>query len=182
MARHNDARPVIDRYELKKDMSPCPFPIFTAGDVVLCISGEDRVNAAAATSYLLTRWGRDGLFVHLGPADTNPGVSYPHTISDGDEIVYQEMLFKHPFEFEGRLEEGEAVYAFSAAARFLPLKQIVVLRYCKDFSKDVCKDFSKDTCKDFKTNEGMFLWLETICFGMTSFPTSMWKTGRRIMT
>ena len=163
-ACHNDARPVIERYGMKKDMSPCPFTVFTAADVVLCISGSGRANAAAATAYLLTRWGKDGLFVHMGPSIEKLEHSlYHHSISNDGETVYQEMLYKTPsFMREGILENGEALYAFSAAARFLSLNQIIVLRTGKG------------------CNEGIFIWLETICvslkaFGMTAFPTSMLK-------
>ena len=166
MARHNDARAIIDYYGLKKDMSGCPFTIFMTHDVVLCISGEGRINAAAATAYVLTRWGKDGLLIHLGPAGVADSAIYPYVISDDREVVYQEMLYKQPpFVHEGMLEDSEGVSAFLAAARFLPLKQIMVLRI------------------GMPVNEGILLWLETICaalrpFGMTSFPISMWKKER----
>lgn len=165
MSRHNEAAPLIKHYGLKKDMAPCPFPVFLADNVLLCLSGEGRANAAAATAYLLTRWGRDGLFVHLGLAKS---ALYPHTITEGKERAYQEMLYKPPaFISEGVLEEGEAFYAFMAAARFLPLKQIIVLRIDS-------------------IDEGIFTWLETICmglkaFGTLTFPTSMLKKACRTM-
>ena len=147
MARHNDARPVIDYYDLKKDMAPCPFTVFTANDVVLCISDEGKANAAAATAYLLTRWGKNGLFVHLGSVPgERESVLYPYAIKDKQEIVYQEMLYRPPFYFyEDTLTDGEGLYAFMAAARFLPLKHIVVLRVHKGI------------------DEGIFLWLESLC-------------------
>jgi len=182
IARHNDARPVIDYYGLKKDMAGGPFTIFTAHNVVLCLSDEGRANAAAATAYVLSRWGRDGLFVHLGPlAPTidsldllSPSVQgnsvfYPYTISYGDEVVYQEMLYKPPSSItEGALEDGEGVYAFLSAARFLPLKQIIVLR------------------SNNLANEGILSWLETICtalypFGTIPFPTSMLKREQKLI-
>ena len=166
MSRHNDARPLIKHYGLHKDMAPCPFEVFLAGDVVLCLSGEGRVNAAAATAYLLTRWGRDGLFIHLGITKTSvPGTFYPHTIADfceEYEEAYQEMLYKPPaFVYDGVLEDGEGFFAFMAAANFLPLKQIMVLR---------------------NADERIYPWLETICmalkaFGTIPFPTSMLRTG-----
>jgi len=181
MARHNDARPIIEYFGLKRDMSPCPFPVFMAGDVVLCLSEEStRANTAAATAYLLTRWGRNGVFVHLGrlgrpdlsifnsgkregESGTGVGILYPYSISDGNERVYQEMLYKPPaFMHEGHLEDSEGVYAFLAASRFLPLKQIIVLRYSG------------------KPDEGTIAWVEMIYFGMMSFPTSTWKKGQKI--
>ena len=179
IACHNDARPVIDYYGLKKDMAGCPFTIFTAHNIVLCLSGNSRANAAAATAYVLSRWGRDGLFVHLGPlkhsdSPEHPGllekegnIFYPHTIFDGDELVYQEMLYKPPsLVREGTLEDSEGVYAFLSAAKFLPLKQIIVLRAHN------------------LADEGILSWLETICgalcpFGTMSFPISMWKKGHK---
>ena len=147
MTRHNDARPIIDYYDLKKDMAPCPFTVFTANDVVLCISDEGKANAAAATAYLLSRWGKNGLFVHLGIlSGEKEGVLYPYVITDKQEIVYQEMLYKSPSNFyEDILNDGEGLYSFMAAARFLPLKQILVLRVHKT------------------VGEGIFSWLERLC-------------------
>jgi len=182
MARHNDARPVIDYYGLKKDMGSCPFTTFTSGNVVLCLSDEGKANAAAATAYVLSRWGRDGLFVHLGYLDAQKaqffgGLEgdwlYPHAILSREEMVYQEMLYKPPsFVKEGILEDDEGVYAFLAASRFLPLKQIMVLRTSNPINKGIF--------------EGMLSWLETICtalypFGMIRFPISMWRKGHGII-
>ncbi|MCL1998886.1 MAG: hypothetical protein FWG65_08970 [Turicibacter sp.] len=130
MANHNDAKPIIDYFDMKKDVAPCPFEVFRADDIVLCLSGEGRSNTAAATAYILTRWGKDGLFVHLEPW---PGkcnvVIYPNIIIDLKEIVYQEMLYKLPsFIEEVFVEDIEGLYAFTTAAHFLPLKQIIILK------------------------------------------------------
>ena len=168
IARHNDARPVIDYYDLKKDMAGCPFTVFTSNNIVLCLSGDGRANAAAATAYILSRWGRDGLFIHLGPLENKEGVLYPHTITDREELVYQEMLYKPPsFVKEDTLEDSEGLYAFLSAAKFLPLKQIIVLRTTN------------------LADERILSWLETICralypFGTMSFPISMWKKQQSI--
>ena len=159
MARHNDARQLIKYFGLKKDMAVCPFPVFLAEDCVLCLSGEGRVNAAAAAAYILTRWGKNGLFVHLGPGKDGAAI-YPHTIRDGDITVYQEMLFRPPhFVCDGIIEDGEGVFAYLAAEKWLPLKQIMIVR-------------SED--------ERILDWLEMLCFGMMSFPISMWKKKRGI--
>lgn len=150
MANHDDARPVIKYFELKKDVAPCPFPVFRAQNVVLCISGHGRGNTAAATAYLLTRWGKDGLFVHLEPW---PGkcdvVLYPNIIVDLKEMVYQEMLYKlPPFVEEVFIEDVEGVYALTTASHFLPLKQIMILK-------------TPD-----RVDERTLSWLETICFNL----------------
>jgi len=161
VAQHNDARPIIEYYGLKRDMAPCPFPIFLADGVALCLSDNGRANAAAATAYLLSRWGRDGVFVHLSPSlGLRQELLYPHTITDGTDRVYQEMLYKAPCNVkEGCIEDGQALYAYMAAWRFLPLKQIIVLQG--------------------KIDEGVFLWLELIC--KMSFPTFIWKKGPQII-
>ena len=143
MSHHNHARPVIAYFGLKKDMAPCPFTIFTAGDVVLCLSGQGCANAAAATAYILTRWGREGLFVHLSPGD---GL-YPHTITDGTGSVYPEMLFKPPGFLPGGIsEDSEAFFSFQSASKFLPLKQIIILRSA--------------------ANEQTLSWIQRICYGL----------------
>ena len=155
MAEHNHARPVIKYFALKKDMAPVPFTVFTADNTVLCLSGSGRANTAAATAYLLTRWGRSGLFVHIGlSGNAGEGVLYPHTITDGEDIIYQEMLYKLPsFMSEGFLNDYEGTYAFLAASRFLPLKQIIILQAGNH------------------VDEGTLSWLETTYYGTMSFPT-----------
>ena len=167
MSHHDDARPLINYFGLKKDVAPSPFPIFRAQDVALCISGSGRASTAAATAYLLTRWGRDGLFVHLEPW---PGkcdvVLYPNILVDLKEVVYQEMLYKPPpFMEEVFIEDVEGVYAYNAASHFLPLKQIIILK-------------TPD-----RVDERTLSWLDTIrmslkAFGMTAFPISMLKKGQ----
>lgn len=132
MANQDDARPVINYFSLKKDIALCPFPVFTSDEdcVTLCLSGEGRGNTAAATAYLLTRFGRSGLYVHLEPwRGKCDVVLYPNIMVDLDEIVYQEMLYKTPsFMEEVFVEDIEGVYAFTTASRFLPLKQIIILK------------------------------------------------------
>ena len=170
IARHNDARPVIDYFNLKKDMAFCPFPIFLADNVVLCLSGEGSAYAAAASSCLLTRWGRNGLFVHMAPGD----FIIPHTITYGGTTIYQEMLYKPPpFVSEGKIEDGEAVHAFLAAGRFLPLRQIIVMRGIPGGPVPPNGPVPPDSPVP---DERILLWLEKICFTIIS-PTSMWRKG-----
>ena len=169
---HNSARYAIKYYKLKKDMAPCPFPVFLSGDIVLCVSGDSCAYAAAASSYILTRWGIGGLFCFI----TEGSFLYPHTITDGGQtVIYQEMLYKPPFKpmvelmvkppfkhsFEphdkcgGTLKSGCAVHAYLAAGRFLPISNILVLRGTDD--------------------EGVLKWLLETSY-MVSSPTFMQKT------
>lgn len=157
---HDEARPIIRFFGLKKDMAPCPFPVFTMGEVALCVSGKGSANAAASTAYLLTRWGQNGLFSHLSSAEGPEDVEYPYAITDGTETVYQEMLYKPPYLMqEGLLIDPPALHAFIAAARFLPLKQIIVLR---------------------TIDERTLSWLDTLYFGMMAYPIYMWKKGSNL--
>ena len=161
IALHNNARPVIDYFGLKRDVAPGPFPIFAAEGCALCLSGEGRANAAAASAYLLTRWHSNGMFVHIGPGGDGGKIAYPHTISDGKETAYQEMLYKTPpFIVGGSIEDAEGLCAFKAASFFLPLQQVMVVRACGAI------------------DERTLSWLAAICSGMISFPTYTWKKGR----
>ena len=57
-ALHAEARPLIAALSLRKDNFVCPYETWFAEDssTVLVISGMGTIEAAAATSYLLTRF------------------------------------------------------------------------------------------------------------------------------
>ena len=151
MASYNDAKLIIKHYHLRKDVAPGPFAIFTSQNIVLCLSEDNSAAAnAAAAAYMLTRWvwARDGIFVHINFAPDAP-LSRAYSVSDGlgSKPIYPELLnTTPPFLQEGPLQDAAAHAAFIAAARFLPLKQIIILQ---------------------NINETLFPWLEDIC----CFPT-----------
>ena len=55
VALHPEARPIIERYGLEKRLSSIPFSFFENEKHQLIISGIGRINAAAATGYLLSQ-------------------------------------------------------------------------------------------------------------------------------
>lgn len=55
VALHPEARPIIERYGLEKRISCIPFSFFENEKHRLIISGIGRINAAAATGYLLSQ-------------------------------------------------------------------------------------------------------------------------------
>ena len=55
VALHPEARPIIERYGLEKRLSSIPFSFFENEKHRLIISGIGRINAAAATGYLLSQ-------------------------------------------------------------------------------------------------------------------------------
>ncbi len=57
VALPGEARPLVEHYVLKRDMSDSPFPIFRGDNMTLVVSGIGKVKAAAATSYALSMRG-----------------------------------------------------------------------------------------------------------------------------
>ena len=51
VAHQSEARPLIDYYHLTKDVSYRAFPVYANENVKLVISGEGKINCAAATAY-----------------------------------------------------------------------------------------------------------------------------------
>ena len=64
-----EARPLIDHFRLRRQADH-GFPVYTAGDVWLVVSGPGRVNAAAATAHLHARAGFpwDNTWINVGIA------------------------------------------------------------------------------------------------------------------
>lgn len=50
-----EARPLIDRYRLKKDFSFTKFDVFTKDDITLIVSGIGRLKTTVAVTYLLAK-------------------------------------------------------------------------------------------------------------------------------
>jgi len=155
MPDYSYARPFIKYYDLKKDMAFCPFDVFLSDYIVLCLSGKGGANAAAATAYILTRFGKEGLFVHLAASTNEPLL--PVSITFNGETAYPELLYKPPpLLKEESLADEAGLYAFLAASRFIPLNNIIILR------------------SNNSANEVILIWLETI---YTAFLPFGWQEG-----
>ena len=69
VALHPEARPIIEKYGLEKRTSSIPFSFFENEKHQLIISGIGRINAAAATGYLLSQINKSSeAIINLGIA------------------------------------------------------------------------------------------------------------------
>ena len=69
VALQPEARPLIEKFKLKKRNGSNPFPVFENESHCLAISGIGRIQSAAATGYLLGRLdGRPQAMINLGIA------------------------------------------------------------------------------------------------------------------
>lgn len=70
MALPAEARPLIEFYDLKKEVSNGLFPIFRGDNISLVVSGVGKIAAAAATAYLHSSTGehRDCIWLNIGVA------------------------------------------------------------------------------------------------------------------
>ena len=69
VALQPEARPLIEKFKLKKRNGSNPFPVFENESHCLAISGIGRIQAAAATGYLLGQLdGRPQAMINLGIA------------------------------------------------------------------------------------------------------------------
>jgi len=101
-----EAKPIIDYYNLKKDVDERFYQIFKSDNMRLIITGVGKVNCAAATSYLLAKTPpNDGdIVVNIGICGAKDGfqIGTPHLInkikdaSTGKDY-YTDVLLKHDF-------------------------------------------------------------------------------------
>ena len=160
-AMHCEAKPFIDRWNLKKDSASSIFRVYKNSDRILLITGVGVVSAAVGATYLLTRSPpRFGdMFMNIGicgakDKDIKKGQAVLcHKIihHDTGRCYYPDMLFKHPF-LEGVLEtfsrpvdkalrpsvEGDVVDmegagAYQAAERFLSHGAIHCIKIVSDY-------------------------------------------------
>lgn len=62
-----EAKPLIDYYQLKKDLS-APLPLFTNGTMALVVSGKGKVKSGAATGFIAARSQRGAALLNFGIA------------------------------------------------------------------------------------------------------------------
>ena len=108
-----EARPVIERYNLKRDDNCKFFPMFKGSNMCLIVSGIGKMASAIAAAYLLSggNAGQDAAIVNIGVCGAVKQ-QYPigtpvliHKITDHEtgRDYYSDILLEHPFA-EGSVE------------------------------------------------------------------------------
>ncbi len=160
-ALYAEAKPLISALSLRKDAFSCPYDTYFSEDssVVLAISGMGPIAGAAASSYLLTRFGfrseKDFLINFGSCAGKDPGLYLINKITDNasGRTFYPDMLYDLsdcglPSSSEkalvtvprvvSSLEDSESLYEmeasgiFQAASHVLPPHRMLFLKYVSD--------------------------------------------------
>ncbi|MCX7902889.1 MAG: hypothetical protein N2486_00105 [Caloramator sp.] len=152
-ALYAEAKPLIERFRLKKNMKENHFEVFEGDNVKLIISGYGKINAATAAVYFITKNNLEcEAFVNIGIAGSlkrkiKDAVLINKLVDkDTGRSFYPDILIKHSFN-EGTLEtfskvvikdivedlcdmEGSAL--FEALSKFLPPHKVQVVKIVSD--------------------------------------------------
>ncbi len=155
-----EARPVIERYRLKKDFDYKKFDVFRNENIFLIISGIGRLKAAVAATYILNRVNSHSsiLMLNLGIAGSTHiehGIGHSFLVNkiidtNTDRAYYPDILYKHKLpeiqiatfdkivtdrettgDYSGLVDMEAAGFA-AAALTFLGPHQIALMKIVSD--------------------------------------------------
>lgn len=164
-ALYREAKPIIEKYKLRKYGYSEKFPIYKNENITVIISGVGKVNSAIATTYLLSNHDPDlrGIYICLGYCGSVLGANYSlgkiiiiHKITDNssNRNYFTDIIYKHDFmedslvtcdkvvsladlsEDGGTLFDMEASGFYLACNSFLKRNQIFVAKVISDFIDD----------------------------------------------
>ncbi|MDO4690101.1 MAG: spore photoproduct lyase [Fusobacterium sp.] len=159
-ALYIEAKPLIDKYNLKKENSSPKFQIFSNEKIKLIISGVGRIKSSIALSQLSTNINIRGedFIINLGfcastsDKDSLADILMPNKILNAysSQCFYPEMLYKHDF-LEGTLIcydeiqysihkkfkerfyiDMESIGFFEAASYYFKREKIIILKIVSD--------------------------------------------------
>lgn len=146
-----EARPLIDHYGLKRDMS-LPYTLYQCADMLLIICGVGKTNAMMAVSALLG-WrlpSRGDILINIGicatPTHYEIGEALLiHQLIDTHKTYYPDILYTHTLKESSILcvdtpqsipnnlpVDMESTAIFCAASRFFKLHQMAFLKIVSD--------------------------------------------------
>lgn len=159
-AMREEAKKIIEYYNLKKDSSVKKFQVFRNDNVTLFITGIGFVNGLVATTHLLTieNINSSDILVNIGIG----GAKDPKRFQIGDVVVtnkvidrtneiefYPDMVFAHSFkegtletflhpctksdEMDGDIADMEGAGVVKAGSYFMDSSQIFVLKIVSDY-------------------------------------------------
>lgn len=177
-ALHCEAKPLIDRFELKKDPDSHKFDLFENDTMILIVSGIGKIRSAVASTYLLSKRNSTDVSVILnlgicgafGKEHKIGELHYINKITDhagGRQYFPDPILrlglreasletFDNPVEktnglrVESDLADMEASGFFQAASMFVETHQIYCLKIVSDFLElsNISKDFISSLIRD----------------------------------
>lgn len=175
-----EAEEIIKEYELKK-IKDKPYEIYVSDEIRLIISGIGKINAAGATSFILSDTNIDfneaDIFINLGICGSlnktykvgdlflcNKVLDYETRDSFFTDILIDYGLFEasiqtigcvnEQYDFLEDLVDMEAAAVFKIASKFLYTHQIYVLKLVSDLAyKKNNKKLSKEFVKQLIKNK-----------------------------
>ena len=134
---------IIKHYNLKKINSP--FEVFVNDEIVVVVSGINKLNSAIATTYVLNNYDIDFIinFGICGSSEFEVGESF--MINKINSNLYPDILYYHPFNESKiicsdkivtngkfKLVDMESEGFFKAATKFLELENIFIIKIVSD--------------------------------------------------
>jgi hypothetical protein len=134
---------LIKHYNLKKENSP--FELFKNDELVIIISGINKINSTIATTYALTKYPVK-FAINFGLAGSSTKkIGELFLINKINRNLYPDILIKHPFQEssitcaenvvtsgEFDLVDMESEGFFKSATKFLPLENIFLIKVVSD--------------------------------------------------
>ena len=156
VAHQSEARPLIEYYRLTKDVRHRAFPVYANDNVRLVVTGEGKINCAAATAYIGSLGGEvsePAMWINLGVAGhavheigslwrvnksidaTTSNVIFPINVLRSTDIDGESLLTVDRPETvypQQVLYDMEASAFFQTASRFSSLESITSLKIVSD--------------------------------------------------
>ncbi|QXE17959.1 hypothetical protein [Clostridium sp. 001] len=160
-ALHCEAKPFIERFDLKRDNSVNKFQVFKNEEIVLIVSKTGAINMASACAYIIAKFEADqyDTFINIGVCGSKDRTFQIGTsvlcnkIIDNitDKDFYPDMIFKHPFKeaclesfakivdqkdlekIRGDIVDMEGAAFFQAVSIFMPPHRIYSLKIVSDY-------------------------------------------------
>lgn len=155
-ALYNEAKPLIEWYNLKRDMSDAVFQVFSNNDINLIITGVGKINSAIGTAHLLSTKpvSKEDSIVNIGICGSLTGnlgeIYIINKVKDHEtgKDFYPDVLLKHPF-CEASIEtfsypltdrsqlledlcDMEGSGFFQAASKYLDVHRICIIKIVSD--------------------------------------------------
>ena len=194
-ALYIEAKPFIEKYNLKKDINYEKFQVFKSNNITLIITGTLKIKAAIALSYLLSNKiiNKNDVFINFGICgsinknypkgtlflcnkiidfETNksyfPDIIIKHNFFE-ETIETHSNIIKNPSKLKGPLFDMEASGLYQCASLFFKLDKMFFIKSISDYLCDVSSTSLKEINYNINKNiEKVFIFIEFLNNNLTS--------------
>lgn len=173
-----EASPLIEYFNLKKDMTINNYEVYKSQDIALIISGVGKIKAAMAAVYLLSTFNckKDDILINIGFCGTNslkynlgepiiinkvkdidtgrdyyPDIYYGKNIKKAALLCSSKLMFKEDYKEDNiSLVDMESCGIMEAGQKFLYSHNTVILKIISDFLNP--KNLDKEILKGYIKN------------------------------